>query len=302
MGSYFSVPLAISIAIPLIAGSVVSASTADNVLVWYKTLKKPSWNLPTPVFGPTWSFLYVFLGLASFVVWTQGGFAEQTGPLVLYAINLVLNLSWMPIFFNKKDFGLAQIDNLATLATAVVLAKQFYRVKPVAGYLLWPYVAFLTFANALNFFHLKNNSNRTIEEDLYHQDAKKNPGEPGYDGVPDKTSTGEKNTGGVAYGGSTTGGTFGGVSPGRAGYGGSTTGGTFSGPNQKNQGQTGYGGSMKGYPTGGANACLSSACTGRGRSGRAVYVRAAATQMKTRAVAPVRASMSLHMPVTARFA
>ncbi len=49
-------------------------------------------------------------------------------------------------------------DCAATLATAVVLAKQFYRVKPVAGYLLWPYVAFLTFANALNFFHLKHNS------------------------------------------------------------------------------------------------------------------------------------------------
>ncbi len=43
------------------------------------------------------SFLYVFLGLASFVVWTQGGFAEQTGPLILYAVNLVLNLAWMPV-------------------------------------------------------------------------------------------------------------------------------------------------------------------------------------------------------------
>lgn len=261
MGSYFSVPLAISLAIPLIAGSIVSASTADNVLVWYKTLPKPSWNLPTPIFGPTWSFLYVFLGLASFVVWTQGGFAEQTGPLVLYAINLVLNLSWMPLFFNKKDFGLAQLDNVATLATAVVLAKQFYRVKPVAGYLLWPYVAFLTFANALNFFHLKHNSERPIEDDLYHSKDKKNPGEPG-------------------YGGSTTGGTFG----------------------------------EKGYPSGGANACLAAPCTGRGRSGRPVFVRAAAAQMKTRAAAgamamsisrvtPVRAGMSLRQaPMTARFA
>jgi hypothetical protein len=46
----------------------------------------------------------------------------------------------------------------ATLGTAVVLAKWFFRVKPVAGYLLWPYVAFLTFANALNYYHLKNNS------------------------------------------------------------------------------------------------------------------------------------------------
>jgi hypothetical protein len=247
------------------------------------------------------------------VVWTQGGFAEQTGPLVLYAINLVLNLSWMPLFFNKKDFGLAQLDNLATLATAVVLAKQFYRVKPVAGYLLWPYVAFLTFANALNFFHLKNNSDRTIEEDLYHQEAKKNPGEPGYGGVPDKTAQGGASSGdSTNYGGSTTGNTFGSAdkkAPGQAGYGGSTTGSTFGRTDKNNPGQTGYGGSTtggtfggKGYPTGGANACLSSPCTGRGRSGRPFFVRAAATQMKTRAVASVRASTSLRSPVTARFA
>ena len=39
----------------------------------------------------------MFLGLASFVVWTQGGFQEQTGPLVLYAVNLALNLAWMPV-------------------------------------------------------------------------------------------------------------------------------------------------------------------------------------------------------------
>jgi benzodiazapine receptor len=214
--------------------------------------------------------LYVFLGLASFVVWTQGGFAEQTGPLVLYAINLVLNLAWMPIFFNQKNMGLAQIDNLATLATAVVLAKQFYRVKPVAGYLLWPYVAFLTFANALNYFHLKNNSIRTVEEDLYHSSDKKNPGEAGYVGASDET-----------------------ITPENRGMGGSTTGKVF-GENKYPGGGT--------YPSGGANACLSSPCTGRGRTGRPVYVRAAATQMKTRAVAPVRASMSLRSPVVARFA
>ena len=39
----------------------------------------------------------MFLGLASFVVWTQGGFQEQTGNLALYAINLALNLAWMPV-------------------------------------------------------------------------------------------------------------------------------------------------------------------------------------------------------------
>ncbi len=45
----------------------------------------------------------------------------------------------------------------ATLATAAWAAKWFYKIKPVAGYLLWPYVAFLTYANCLNYFHLKEN-------------------------------------------------------------------------------------------------------------------------------------------------
>ena len=49
------------------------------------------------------SFLYVFLGLASFVVWTQGGFQEQGGNLALYAINLVLNLAWMPVRLPSLD-------------------------------------------------------------------------------------------------------------------------------------------------------------------------------------------------------
>jgi tryptophan-rich sensory protein len=49
----------------------------------------------------------------------------------------------------------------ATLATAAVTAKVFYKVKPVAGYLLWPYVAFLLYANCLNYFHLQNNAVRS---------------------------------------------------------------------------------------------------------------------------------------------
>ena len=45
----------------------------------------------------------------------------------------------------------------ATLVTAAIAAKSFYHAKPVAGYLMWPYVAFLLYANCLNYFHLKEN-------------------------------------------------------------------------------------------------------------------------------------------------
>ena len=52
----------------------------------------------------------------------------------------------------KSSFALP-----ATLVTAAIAAKSFYHVKPVAGYLMWPYVAFLLYANCLNYFHLKEN-------------------------------------------------------------------------------------------------------------------------------------------------
>ncbi len=56
----------------------------------------------------------------------------------------------------------------ATLATAVWAAKWFYKIKPVAGYLLWPYVAFLTYANCLNYFHLKENGVSVLHACLFN--------------------------------------------------------------------------------------------------------------------------------------
>ena len=44
-----------------------------------------------------WSLLYACIGAAAFVVWTEGGFSAQQGPLTLLGINMVLNLAWMPV-------------------------------------------------------------------------------------------------------------------------------------------------------------------------------------------------------------
>lgn len=44
-----------------------------------------------------WSLLYACIGAAAFVVWTEGGFTAQQGPLTLLGINMVLNLAWMPV-------------------------------------------------------------------------------------------------------------------------------------------------------------------------------------------------------------
>lgn len=70
-------------------------------------------------------FLYAFLGLASFVVWTQGGFAEQSGPLLLYAVNLVLNLAWMPVRGSYSCLSLSSF-NVCTLKDGFYIAHSMW--------------------------------------------------------------------------------------------------------------------------------------------------------------------------------
>jgi tryptophan-rich sensory protein len=61
--------LAISIAIPLIAGAVGAIFVSDSVAIWYQTIEKPSFNPPNWLFGPVWTTLYVLMGISLFLVW-----------------------------------------------------------------------------------------------------------------------------------------------------------------------------------------------------------------------------------------
>jgi len=64
-----SLRLAISIAVPLIAGAVGAIFTSESVQTWYKTIEKPSLTPPNWLFGPVWTMLYVLMGISLFLVW-----------------------------------------------------------------------------------------------------------------------------------------------------------------------------------------------------------------------------------------
>ena len=118
---------------------------------WHEHLKKPAWNPPNWVFGPVWTLLYTLMAIAAWIVWREGGWGAQRVPLTLFVVQLTFNALWSWIFFGLKNPGLAFADIialwLALLATLIV----FSRVQPAAGWLLAPYLAWVTFASALNF-------------------------------------------------------------------------------------------------------------------------------------------------------
>ena len=81
----------------LVAG-LGGLATANNVNGWYATADKAPWSPPNWVFGPVWTLLYTAMAVAAWLVWRRR--AEGTRPaLTAYAVQLVLNLLWTPVFF-----------------------------------------------------------------------------------------------------------------------------------------------------------------------------------------------------------
>lgn len=118
---------------------------------WYERLKKPSWRPPNRLFAPVWTILYMMIALSGWLVWSEAGFAGAALPLTAYALQLLLNAAWSPIFFglHRPDLGFVAIAFLwLSIVVTIVL---FLPIHVGAALLLVPYFAWVTFATALNF-------------------------------------------------------------------------------------------------------------------------------------------------------
>jgi benzodiazapine receptor len=140
------------------AGLIGSVFTARSVGEWYGGISKPPWTPPSWVFGPVWSALYVLMGVAAWLVWRQAGSSARTIALVVFALQLALNAGWSAIFFGLRMPGWAFGEIVVLWAAIVWAAIACWRVTPVAGYLLLPYLAWVSFASALNFAIWRMNS------------------------------------------------------------------------------------------------------------------------------------------------
>lgn len=118
---------------------------------WYETLRKPSWTPPNWLFGPAWTLLYAMCAAAGYILWVSAAPGEATVPLIFYALQLLLNGLWSGIFFGMRRpdlaFGELVLLWLALLCTILT----FWTVRVDAALLLLPYLAWVTFAGALNF-------------------------------------------------------------------------------------------------------------------------------------------------------
>ena len=133
------------------SGFIGSLFTASSVDSWYQDIEKPGFTPPSWVFGPVWSALYVIMAVAAWLVWREREHASVAPALTLFFVQLALNFAWSLLFFGMESplAGLIDIAALWLALAATIVA--FWRVRPLAGMLLLPYFAWVSFAAALNF-------------------------------------------------------------------------------------------------------------------------------------------------------
>lgn len=139
------------------SAAAVGAVATSNAGSFYEQLTRPAWAPPASVFGPVWSALYLLMGIAAWLVWRERGFGGARSALSLFLVQLVLNAVWSWIFFawQRGVWALGEVLLLWVVILATLVA--FWRVRPLAGLLLVPYLAWVSFAAALTYVLWQSN-------------------------------------------------------------------------------------------------------------------------------------------------
>jgi benzodiazapine receptor len=133
------------------AAAAVGALAAADARVFYAELARPSWAPPGWLFGPVWSVLYALMAESAWIVWRHRGSAGARTALVLFVVQLAANALWSWLFFTWRQGGLAFAEVLVLWLLIVATIVSFQRISTLASVLLYPYLAWSTFAAALTF-------------------------------------------------------------------------------------------------------------------------------------------------------
>jgi tryptophan-rich sensory protein len=176
MGKINILKLITSLLICGMAASIGSFFTAPAVKTWYAYLLKPSFSPPDWVFAPVWTTLFILMGISLYLVrekkwesnvktdkdekkaWNsiseklwRGTWREENAILIFY-VQLILNVLWSIIFFGFRAFDIAFIEIIMLWFAILYTIINFYRISKPAGYLLIPYLLWVSLASVLNFY------------------------------------------------------------------------------------------------------------------------------------------------------
>ena len=117
---------------------------------WYSTIIKPEFNPPDWIFAPVWIALYLAMSVAIWLIWINPKKTEKV--IYIYFIHLLVNGSWSIFFFGLHLILVSLIIIAVIIFLVVWLIKLYYPINKISSYLMFPYLAWLSYAFLLNFY------------------------------------------------------------------------------------------------------------------------------------------------------
>ncbi len=130
------------------AGGIGALATTPKIGGWYAGLNKPWFSPPNWLFGPVWTMLYLLMGVAWYLVWREK--KENKRAIKLFWVQLLFNILWSFWFFGLENPGLAFGQILLLVVAIWATIRNFWRISKLAGWLMVPYLAWVSFATVLN--------------------------------------------------------------------------------------------------------------------------------------------------------
>ena len=125
--------------------------------IWYNNLNKSQLSPPNQLFGIVWPILYMLMTVSFILFYYNCEHRGSCSVLYFFFIQLFLNLIWTTIFFKFKKTKLALLDLFLTFVFTLITYYNFSKISRVSGYLLIPYILWLSFAIYLNSYIVLNN-------------------------------------------------------------------------------------------------------------------------------------------------
>lgn len=125
--------------------------TSFSVKTWYKTIRKPSWNPPDKVFAPVWTILFLMMAVAGWMVWQRLPQDGSYDPIILFGVQLILNIGWSALFFTLRRPDLALMEIILLWFMILWTTISFWSVYWIGGAIFVPYLLWVSFAIILNF-------------------------------------------------------------------------------------------------------------------------------------------------------
>lgn len=147
--------LIFNILLPIAVGGLSGLLTMGGMKA-FSSLNQPPLSPPGWLFPVVWTVLYALMGFATYLVWNSehrmtASFMTRESALQIYGAQLIVNFFWSVIFFGFKMYLFAFFWLVLLWALIVINIIFYEKIRPLAGWLLVPYLFWVTFAGYLNF-------------------------------------------------------------------------------------------------------------------------------------------------------